>query len=79
MTKVNKELVEKTSAEIKYADGQAYVKGIAETKQVHKVNDVNEDVLKAAKSAELQANLKNINIKMAHNAPGKRADNEQIV
>lgn len=53
MTKVNKEIVEKTSAVIKYQDGQAYVAGESEWTQVHKVNNVPEDTLKQAKKAEI--------------------------
>lgn len=79
MTKVNKELVEKTSAVIKYQDGQAYVAGQAETTQVHKVNDVTEQTLKQGKAAELQSNLKNINIKMAYEDKSKRVDNEAVI
>ena len=65
MTKVNKEYVERTSATTKYADKQAYVAGEAEHSQVHKVNDVDQNILKSAKKADLMSELKNINIKMA--------------
>ena len=63
-TKLNKELVEKTSATTKYADGQPYVKGEAEISQIHKVNDVPYEVIKAGKKAELMKDLKNVSIKM---------------
>jgi len=80
MTAVNKELVEKTSAVIKYQDGQAYVKGEAEKSQVHKVNDVAKDFLAKGRAADLQSNLKNINIKMAYeDKTSKRIDNEAII
>lgn len=79
MTKVNKGLVEKTSAVLKYQDGQAYVAGESELTQVHKVNDVSESTLKQGKKADLQSNLKNINIKMSfEDQRGKLANNEKI-
>ena len=65
MTSKNKEYVERTSAKTKYADGQAYVAGEAEHTQIHKVNDVPSDMIKSGKAAPLQANLKDINIKMS--------------
>lgn len=64
MTQLNKQLIEKTSAKIKYDGGQPYVAGEAELTQVHKVNDVSETTLKMGQKAELQSNLKNINFKM---------------
>lgn len=80
MTKVNKEYVERTSATTKYADKQAYVAGEAEHSQVHKVNDVDQNILKSAKKADLMSELKNINIKMAfEDKTSKRADNEQVI
>jgi hypothetical protein len=45
MTKLNKELVEKTNVNIKYADQTAYVAGESE-KLVLKVNDVTRQTLK---------------------------------
>lgn len=66
MTKLNKELVERTSAVIKYKDGQAYVAGESELTQVHKVNDVDSSFLKTGEKASPYRNLRNINYKMSY-------------
>ncbi len=79
MTKVNKEIVEKTSAVIKYQDGQAYVAGESEWTQVHKVNQVPENTLKQGKKAEIQSNLKDVNIKMSFlDESMKKGDNRYM-
>lgn len=47
---------------------------------MHKVNDVSSSALKSAKPADLQANLKDINIKMSfEDKKTKRVDNENVV
>lgn len=79
MTKLNKELVEKTNVNIKYADQTAYVAGESE-KLVLKVNDVTRQTLKQGKKAEIMSHLARGNYKMAYeDASGLKLDNEAII
>jgi hypothetical protein len=45
--RINKEIIEHTSAVIKYQDGQAFVKGESEYKPLTKVLDTDAEVLKS--------------------------------
>jgi hypothetical protein len=81
MTKKNKEIIEHTSAVIKYKEGQAYVAGESEINPIRKVHEQDVIVLSQGKKAEFQSSLKNINLKFAFqdSRNTQKFDNHNVV